>query len=76
MYMCDIYFSLGEHGRLGHGNNTAQKTPKLIAGLFGMVVSQVACGNRHSAAVTIDGALYTWGDGEYGRLGINIKNSF
>lgn len=33
------------------------------------VVRHVACGNRHSAAVTIEGDLYTWGEGDHGRLG-------
>lgn len=61
---------IGEHGKLGHGSNTTFKTPKLIASLFGVIVRQVSCGNRHSAAVTSDGSLYTWGDGEHGRLGM------
>lgn len=29
----------------------------------------MAAGSNHSAAVTSSGELYTWGLGEYGRLG-------
>lgn len=41
--------------------------------LYIQVVKCVSAGYRHSAAVTEDGELYTWGDGEFGRLG-NIDN--
>ena len=29
----------------------------------------MTAGYRHSAAVTENGDLYTWGEGDYGRLG-------
>ena len=29
----------------------------------------IACGSAHSACITSNGELYTWGLGEYGRLG-------
>jgi alpha-tubulin suppressor-like RCC1 family protein len=32
-------------------------------------IMQVACGSRHSAAVSKDGLLFTWGWGAYGQLG-------
>ena len=32
-------------------------------------ITQIACGKRHSAAITENGQLYTWGSNEYGQLG-------
>lgn len=32
-------------------------------------IRDIACGSSHSAAITSSGELYTWGMGEYGRLG-------
>nr|XP_032812660.1 E3 ubiquitin-protein ligase HERC2 isoform X4 [Petromyzon marinus] len=63
----------GESGCLGHGDSCAVDEPKLVAALSGrpagkQVVS-VFCGSTYSAAITADGELYTWGRGNYGRLG-------
>lgn len=35
----------------------------------GKHVVHIACGSTYSAAITADGELYTWGRGNYGRLG-------
>ncbi|XP_063089371.1 probable E3 ubiquitin-protein ligase HERC1 [Cavia porcellus] len=66
----------GDYGKLGHGNSSTQKYPKLIQGpLQGKVVVRVSAGYRHSAAVAEDGELYTWGEGDFGRLGHGDSNS-
>ncbi|MGH0117414.1 UNVERIFIED_CONTAM: hypothetical protein FKN15_034601 [Acipenser sinensis] len=65
-----------DYGKLGHGNSSTQKYPKLIQGtLQGKVVVCMFAGYRHSAAVTEDGELYTWGEGDFGRLGHGDSNS-
>ncbi|XP_048453850.1 E3 ubiquitin-protein ligase HERC2 [Rhincodon typus] len=63
----------GDGGRLGHGDTVSLEEPKMIAALSGKQVGKhvvhVACGSTYSAAITSDGELYTWGRGNYGRLG-------
>ena len=44
-------------------------TPTLVEALEGKFVTQVACGQTHSMALTRDGRLYTWGNGGHGKLG-------
>ncbi|TSK42064.1 E3 ubiquitin-protein ligase HERC2 [Bagarius yarrelli] len=63
----------GDGGRLGHGDTTYLEEPTMIAAFSGKQpgkpVVHIACGSTYSAAITADGALYTWGRGNYGRLG-------
>lgn len=59
----------GEDGKLGHNNRLSLDKPRLIEGLKSKRIRDIACGSSHSAAITSNGELYTWGLGEYGRLG-------
>jgi len=59
----------GMYGKLGHGNEAGCSTPKRVEGLAGLAVAQIACGSRHTAVVTSQGALYSWGDKENGVSG-------
>lgn len=45
------------------------KLPKAVPALSAYRVVQVACGAQHSAAVTSNGDLFTWGRGTEGQLG-------
>ena len=61
----------GYAGRLGHGDEDNQLEPREVeAGRFGGDrVVQAAAGGGHTAAVTAEGRLYTWGWGVFGQLG-------
>lgn len=61
----------GNYGRLGHGTSDDVLVPTMISGLTGQHVIQVACGSgdAHTLCVTSQGNVYSWGDGDYGKLG-------
>ncbi|GAB1604494.1 E3 ubiquitin-protein ligase HERC2-like [Argonauta hians] len=59
----------GEDGKLGHGIKIPCDRPRMIETLRGKEVIDIAAGGAHSACITANGELYTWGKGRYGRLG-------
>jgi len=62
-------FGGGEHGQLGHGDKVNKVKPTFVQALEGIFVSQITCGWSHSVALTSKGRVYTWGNGDHGKLG-------
>lgn len=59
----------GDYGKLGRGGSEGCKFPMKIESLAGLGVMKVECGSQFSVALTRSGAVYTWGKGDYHRLG-------
>lgn len=47
----------GDFGRLGHGNSSDLFTPQPIKALHSLKIRQIACGDSHCLAVTMDGEV-------------------
>jgi len=64
-------FSWGgnRHGQLGHGSSTSELLPRQVAMFESSKIKAIACGWFHTACITEEGHLYTWGCGAFGRLG-------
>jgi len=62
-------FGGGEHGQLGHGDKTNRVRPTAIMALEGTQIVSVTCGWSHSVALDVNGRVFTWGNGDHGKLG-------
>ncbi len=54
---------MGKNGRLGHNSENTLETPQRVDYFSGNNVRSVACGTRHTLALTNDGQIYSWGFG-------------
>jgi len=59
----------GGLGVLGHGDTQSQLLPQRLEALAGQRVVAVAAGYFHFLALTADGAVWSWGNGDFGKLG-------
>lgn len=64
-------FGCGDCGRLGLGPDAlmSQQVPHVVRALLDTQLAAVACGGAHTAAVTDDGSLYTFGLNDRSQLG-------
>ncbi|XP_030471685.1 ultraviolet-B receptor UVR8 isoform X2 [Syzygium oleosum] len=60
----------GDFGRLGHGNSSDVFSPQPIKALQGLRIKQIACGDSHCLAVTVEGEVQSWGRNQNGQLGL------
>ncbi|XP_022756157.1 PH, RCC1 and FYVE domains-containing protein 1-like isoform X2 [Durio zibethinus] len=80
-------FGDGTFGVLGHGDRNSVSIPREVESLKGFRTVRAACGVWHTAAVVevmvgnsssnncSSGKLFTWGDGDKGRLGHGDKDT-
>jgi len=71
-------WGMGSDGQLGLGDREVRLAPVRVGvdeAFGGSPVLTVACGNRHTLAVTKAGTLWSWGQGDGGKLGHNDYDS-
>ena len=59
----------GDKGQLGHGDENSQNVPVIVEALRGKRVVHCSAGMHHTTAMIDNGDTFSWGSGEYGRLG-------
>ncbi|XP_076460072.1 putative E3 ubiquitin-protein ligase HERC4 [Babylonia areolata] len=57
------------HGQLGLGDTSDRNAPTACRSLRSQKIKYVACGEDHTAVLTLDGRMFTFGAGSYGQLG-------
>ncbi|MFT4186104.1 MAG: hypothetical protein QM613_02590, partial [Micrococcaceae bacterium] len=59
-------------GQLGNGTTTSSSVPVAVTTsgvLSGKTITQIVAGANHVLALASDNTLYSWGSGDYGKLG-------
>jgi len=69
---------MASYGQLGHGYSAGKQlsdvlSPQYITALDHLTCTCISAGELHSAVVTDDGDVYSWGDGFCGQLGLGDK---
>ena len=63
-------FGKGSHGRLGLISDNNSNEPRQLDTLKHVRIEHISAGCRHSAAVSREGRLYSWGFNFYEQLGL------
>ena len=72
----DVYaWGGGGSGQLGLGRKKSYPSPQLVWGMMRKGVRQIGAGDYHSAALTYNGMVYTWGSSSLGQLGHGNKKT-
>lgn len=64
----------GADGQLGHGGCSSEWVPRQVDFFRSIALASVKCGARHTLAITRTGAVYTWGRGLEGQLGVRVSD--
>uniref|UniRef100_A0A3B5LPK9 non-specific serine/threonine protein kinase n=1 Tax=Xiphophorus couchianus TaxID=32473 RepID=A0A3B5LPK9_9TELE len=72
MFGSDYYGCIGVDRDMG--NEILE--PVLLVFFEERRVRQVSCGDNHVVVLTQNGSIYSWGCGEYGRLGLECEDDF
>lgn len=63
-------------GPLGLGNKTTYSSPKQVGSLTTWADVSAAPGGNNSAAITTGGTIFTWGQNQYGQLGLGNTTAY
>ncbi|XP_017332175.1 serine/threonine-protein kinase Nek9 [Ictalurus punctatus] len=72
MFGSDYYGCIGVENAMG----MEVLEPVLLEFFQERPVRQVSCGDNHVVVLTHSGAIYSWGCGEHGRLGLDCEDDF
>ena len=71
-FLCQVYATgYGAGGRLGIGGTESISTPTLLESIQHVFIKKIAVnsGGKHCLALSAEGEVYSWGEGEDGKLG-------